>query len=159
MWYWAHRTLTTARDRAAVVGKEAVDQFAKQMEMAAKKGQFGLQRPVVPAPVVGEMVFKQDDRLTGAEPPDNKHKRPSKTYNVRMQAGRTYQLDMVSGDMDPFLRLEDANGKELAEDDDGGDNLNARIIFACPADGEYRVIAQNLWPGPGSFTLTLQQQR
>src|SRR5579862_6480339 len=53
------------------------------------------------------------------------------TYKVKLEASKTYVIDMISPDqkvLDPFLRLLDAKGKQLAEDDDGGEGLNARII-------------------------------
>src|SRR5262249_46996663 len=57
-------------------------------------------------------------------------------YQVKMEAGKTYVIDMISPDqkaLDPFLRLLDSAGKQLAEDDDGGEGLNARITFRAPA--------------------------
>src|SRR5262249_11778074 len=42
-------------------------------------------------------------------------------------------------------------------DDDSGGDLNARIIYTTPQDGEFRIIAANLSKGPGSFTLTVRQ--
>jgi len=43
--------------------------------------------------------------------------------------------------LDPFLRLEDRDGLVLAEDDDSGGNLNARIVFKPGKTGTYRVVA------------------
>jgi serine protease Do len=67
-------------------------------------------------------------------------------------------MDMTSKDLDAFLRLEDAAGKELAKDDDGGGGRNARIQFACPATGEYRIIATTFFGGTGRFTLTVKEK-
>src|SRR5215831_4607100 len=57
-------------------------------------------------------------------------------YQVKLEEGKTYQIDMISPDqkaLDPFLVLQDAAFKKLAEDDDGGEGLNARIVFRAPA--------------------------
>lgn len=39
----------------------------------------------------------------------------------------TIDLESLSGDIDPMLRLSDPNGKQIAADDDGGIGRNARI--------------------------------
>ena len=83
-------------------------------------------------------------------------------YSFKMTAATTYQIDMVRTGvnfMDPYLRIEDDNGKELARDDDSGGNLNARIIFACPANGTFHIIATALGPPQGAATYTLTVQK
>ena len=84
------------------------------------------------------------------------------TYNVKLVAGKTYVIDMIANDqktLDPFLRLLDADGKQLAEDDDGGDGLNARITHKAENTGTYQVIATCLPPrGQGMFTLNVAEQ-
>jgi len=68
-------------------------------------------------------------------------------------------IDMVSPDpkaLDPYLVLQDADRKTLAEDDDSGGNLNARITFRAPADGIYRLRATSFGAGRGPFTLTVR---
>ena len=58
-----------------------------------------------------------------------------------MKAGRSYTIDCVStGVFDNFLRLEDPDGNQVAQDDDSGGNLNARIVHTPTRDGWYRVI-------------------
>jgi hypothetical protein len=64
-----------------------------------------------------------------------------KLYSVKLEAGKTYQIDMKSRALDAYLFLEDAAGTLLAEDDDGGENLDARIIFRPGKTATYRVIA------------------
>jgi hypothetical protein len=91
----------------------------------------------------------------GSFGPEN---RPFKDYKVPMKAGQMYVIDMVRSqiDIDPYLFLEDSTGKIVAQDDDGGGNLNARIIFQAQKDGEYRVIATTLIPATGEYTLTVR---
>jgi hypothetical protein len=81
-----------------------------------------------------------------------------KNYAIKLTKGKSYQIDMMSKDVDSFLRLEDSAGKELAKDDDSGDGRNARIQFACPESGEYRIIATTFFGGTGSFTLTVKEK-
>ena len=69
------------------------------------------------------------------------------------------QVPFVS--LDPFLRLEDAKKKVLAENDDidlKAGNLNSRIIFTPKEDGLYRVIATSYQQrGMGAYTLTIRE--
>jgi serralysin len=76
-------------------------------------------------------------------------------------AGKTYVIDMVSPDpkaLDPYLVLTDATGKKLAEDDDSGGGLNARITFRAEQAGTYRIQATTFNAGTGPFTLTVREQ-
>jgi len=59
-------------------------------------------------------------------------KSSTRVYPVKLAAGKNYVIDMVSPDqktLDPYLVLTDGTGKSLAEDDDSGGGLNARIVF------------------------------
>jgi hypothetical protein len=83
-------------------------------------------------------------------------------YQVKLVPGKTYVIDMVSADqkaLDPYLVLSDAAGKKLAEDDDAGGGLNARIIFRADRDGAFRIRATSFNAGRGAFTLTVREQR
>jgi hypothetical protein len=80
-------------------------------------------------------------------------------HQVRFQAGVTYVIDMISLDqkaLDPYLYLRDEKGKILAEDDDSGGGLNARITFRATADGIYHIRATSFNNGRGEFTLTVR---
>jgi hypothetical protein len=83
---------------------------------------------------------------------------PVKTYAVKCKAGTTYVIDLKSTDFDAFLRLEDADGKQLAQDDDSGGGLDAQIVFTCETDGTYNIMATALNGRPGNFKLTVQQK-
>jgi hypothetical protein len=81
-----------------------------------------------------------------------------KVYLVLFASGKTYTIRHLSkgSTHDPYLRLEDPDGKNLAEDDDGDGGLNSRITFACPKDGVYRVIITSLdGNATGDFTLLI----
>jgi hypothetical protein len=79
-----------------------------------------------------------------------------KSYTFKMTAGRTYKIDMVSKDLDSFLRVENAKGEEVASDDDSGGNLNARIIYRAPKTEDFQIIATSLAGGEGKFNLTVK---
>jgi serine protease Do len=82
-----------------------------------------------------------------------------KVYPIQMTAGRTYRIEMVSSKLDSYLRVEGPDGKQVAQDDDGGGGRNARVMYRCPADGVYRIIATTYASQVGPFTLTVQEQR
>jgi predicted Zn finger-like uncharacterized protein len=104
-----------------------------------------------------------DGEFKANSPRDAKKKdSPVQYYTISLTAGRTYQIDMMkkaNSPLDPFLRLEDPAGRQLAFDDDGGEGLNSRIVFQCPADGTYRIAALTAVLGRvGAYTLTVTQK-
>ena len=66
-----------------------------------------------------------------------------------MSPGFGYTIDLVApgNKLDAFLRLENAKGQKLAEDDDGGGDLNSRIVFHPNRTEEYRLIVST-FTGP-----------
>jgi hypothetical protein len=104
-------------------------------------------------------MAKVEAKLTGMDATDAVQTRSvCKIYAIKLAKGKAYQIDMMSKDVDSFLRLEDASGKELAQDDDSGGNRNARIRFECPENGEYRIIATTYLGGTGSFTMMVKEK-
>jgi peroxiredoxin len=105
-----------------------------------------------------EIVTKVQGKLSPSDPKDKKTNSASQTHNINMKAGYLYTIDMVSNEFDSFLRLEDSKGKQLDEDDDSGGNLNARMIFNCSIDGDYKVICTALGAeGGGNYSLTVKK--
>jgi hypothetical protein len=79
-------------------------------------------------------------------------------HEFKMQAGKTYTLDLVSEEFDAFLRVENDEKGKLAEDDDGGGFLNSRIVFTPPAEGTYRLVVTTCDPGQlGAYRLTIRE--
>jgi thiol-disulfide isomerase/thioredoxin len=110
------------------------------------------------APKAAEPVLKVSGELTADHPKDEKRKAPYKVHKVNLVAGKTYAIDLRSTSFDAYLRLDGPDGKKLAEDDDSGGRLNARIVHKPAADGEYRVIATMFQPGKlGKYTLTVRE--
>jgi hypothetical protein len=74
-------------------------------------------------------------------------------------AGQMVQLDMASESFDPTLRLVDASGTLVQENDDGGPGLASRIRVLPRRAETYRVEAFSRGNGGGGpFTLTLALQ-
>ena len=97
--------------------------------------------------------------LSLADPVDPKRARFRHTVLAeKLEAGKTYRIDLASKEFDPILRIEDAQGKQLAEDDDSADNLNARLFFTPTVTGAYRMIVTHFVEGDmGNFILGLQE--
>ncbi|MBL8481324.1 MAG: Ig-like domain-containing protein [Rhodocyclaceae bacterium] len=68
-------------------------------------------------------------------------------FAITLTAGQSVQFDLqgagtAQGTLrDPFLRVYNASGTELAGNDDGGSNLNSRIVFTASGAGTYFVCA------------------
>jgi WD40 repeat protein len=98
--------------------------------------------------------------LTAADPMDRlRIDSACKIYSLDLAAGKTYQIDMITRTtgFDPYLRLEDAEGKQLAKDDDSGGFPNARIVFPCERAGTYRIIA-TAYEKTGAYLLRVQEK-
>jgi hypothetical protein len=83
-------------------------------------------------------------------------------YVYRMKKGQTYTIDLRSARtggafFDTYLRLESPQGQPIAQDDDGGGELNSRITYRAPEDGSYRIIVTTFAPGAhGQYTLSVR---
>jgi hypothetical protein len=92
-----------------------------------------------------------------------KNKAPNFAYNVKFTAGKTYVIDMISANqkaLDPYLLLMDPAGKKVAEDDDGGEGLNARITYRAEVTGTFRIVCTSFEKsGAGPYTLTVREKK
>lgn len=79
-------------------------------------------------------------------------------YTFEGESGQTVNITLVSEDFDAYLRLNDADGSEIASNDDAAGNLNARIgPYKLPANGEYTIVVTTFaGSGTGAFSLTLE---
>jgi hypothetical protein len=98
-----------------------------------------------------------EGKIAENDPVDPVHNQPAKTHKMRLAAGKTYVIDLMSSDFDTFLRLEDSAGKQLAEDDDGGQDTNAQIVFTPEKTGEFKVVATRFEEGQGAYTLKIEE--
>jgi hypothetical protein len=97
--------------------------------------------------------------LTDKDPKDTHRKEGSRVHphTVALRQGVLYVIDLVSKDFDAYLRLADAAGKPLAENDDVAGNTNARLFFIPPKTGDYSVVATANRPKTGKYRLTVQE--
>lgn len=115
-----------------------------------------------------------EGRITNDDPkikfelgPKSTQEMRAKPYNVQLVRGKHYTitLNAVGGKgkeggffnrFDPYLVVQDADGKTLAHDDDSGGDLNARLTLTVPQDGTYRVYAAAL-AGSGAYVLSITE--
>ena len=90
-----------------------------------------------------------------------KKKLAHEAFVINFVKGKTYQIDMIRAKdaaMSPYLFLEDAKKKVLAER--AGIGKNAQLIFTAPQDGAYRIIATSFTDaGQGDFTLKIAEKK
>jgi hypothetical protein len=130
----------------------------------SRAGRFDVSiRELPPAKVydVGADGLKLLAMLSVADPVDIINGRAvnlrCRVYLVKLSAKQKYQIDLTSNQFDPVLRIENSKGKELAFDDDSGGFPNARLVFAPPADGVYRIIATQFDARVGAFELGVKE--
>ncbi|HRO03277.1 MAG TPA: hypothetical protein PLS69_06700, partial [Terricaulis sp.] len=83
-------------------------------------------------------------------------------HRIRLTAGQTYRFALNStGESplsDPYLRLYNARGDEVAADDDGGGDLNALLEYTAETTGNYFVEAGAFADsGTGGYTLQARE--
>jgi S1-C subfamily serine protease len=129
------------------------------LALAPEKGPGPGPDPIPTGP--GKMLRNLSATLTDKDPFDPAAKgvmTHMKAYPTQMQAGRTYIISMNSTAFDTYLRLENPSGQPVAQDDDAGGNLNARIVYRAPQTGIYRIIATSYNANAtGPFQLIVQE--
>jgi hypothetical protein len=82
---------------------------------------------------------------------------PADLYRFTGRAGQRVAISLKADDFDSFLELFDANHNSLATDDDSGGELNARLTFVLPDDGDYLIEARGFSDATGSYDLKLEE--
>src|SRR5262249_16730261 len=117
---------------------------------------------VAPARAGEARVFFVEGRLAKDDPRDAVRKQSGhKVHLVKLEAGQCYQIDLASKDFDTFLRLEDAQKKQLGFNDDldeGNKILDSRLFFAPLESSTYRLIVTSFEGGAaGAYTLRFRE--
>jgi thiol-disulfide isomerase/thioredoxin len=103
-----------------------------------------------------DKVFKVEGTLAETDPKDKETNTPTNKYDYKMKEGTAYIIDMVSTEVDSYLRLLDPSGKQVAYDDDGPMGAlypNAQIVYKAPKTGEYKIICTCFGQPMGGFKL------
>jgi hypothetical protein len=102
--------------------------------------------------------FRALECLTDDDPLDRgRPGRFCRPHQVRLKAGQVCTVELHSTDFDAYLRIEDAAGITLAEDDDSGPNLDARIVFRPAQTGTYTIVVTTFNSGEtGWYALNVR---
>lgn len=73
-------------------------------------------------------------------------------------AGQVVTIDLTAEAFDPYLILEDSDGARLAEDDDSGDEWNARLELTVPVTGDYTLGVTSVERAVGAYQLHVTGQ-
>ena len=110
----------------------------------------------------GKLVLEMKADLLTTDPKDRALKEsPSQVHEIKLTAGKRYAvaLDRVGGGkFDPFLRLEDAERKELTRDDDSGGDLNSFLVFIPAETATYRLIVTSFDGSTGTYVLSVRER-
>ncbi|HST61585.1 MAG TPA: hypothetical protein VLK84_22970 [Longimicrobium sp.] len=84
-------------------------------------------------------------------------------YSYRAAAGERLSIHVRGTDLDPYVSIGRGQGEAfeaLAEDDDGGEELNALLEFEVPEAGTYTIRVTSAYPGQaGPFVLRVGSGR
>lgn len=117
--------------------------------------------PAPPAPEPGTLRMGQsvDGVIDDSDPLDDQDIAYD-AWRFSAAAGERVMMVLTSDDFDTFVqvgRLTDGGFEELAFNDDDGDSLNSRLVFAVPAPGEYLIRVRPLsWGEAGAYRLSLE---
>ncbi|MGH7470564.1 MAG: surface-adhesin E family protein, partial [Longimicrobiales bacterium] len=76
-------------------------------------------------------------------------------FTLTLRRGETVTATLSSDDFDPLLALVTADGA-ITQNDDGGPDLAARIVFTAPADGNFVWAVSSFEVGQlGAYTLSI----
>jgi hypothetical protein len=96
------------------------------------------------------------DQLTAKDPLYPKGG-PFKVYAVKLEAGKSYQVDLLTTAFDSRLLLEDSSGALLVQGLDA-DGFNARLVLRPAKTATYRILASSHQiDANGVFTLVVAE--
>lgn len=118
------------------------------------------ERPAPPrAPRPSRIAVGDEDsaRLTDRDPEQEDGGR-YRAYAFRAVKGQRVVITLSSDDFDPVVsigRMSREAFEELAQNDDGPDGLNSRLVFTAPDAGDYVIRVSALEEGEGLYTLAV----
>ncbi len=100
------------------------------------------------------------------DPSKDEKGRPFKTHTIQLQGGKPAAVSVESPKgpklFDTFVRVLDAGGKELVNDDDGGVDLNSLAVFTPARTGTYTIKVssfdyEHMDAAVGDYVLVVRQ--
>ncbi len=112
-------------------------------------------RPPQPIAVDGNPVSGEIDSDSSVLEYDNSY---YNRYTFDGQAGDEVIIDMMSDSLNPYLILLSPQGRSLAQDNNSGQNNNARLMITLPDSGTYTIFANTFQAGDrGAYQLRLSR--
>ena len=98
-------------------------------------------------------VLEPGDEIAGDGPYQDR-------WTVEARAGQRLRAELSSTDFDAYLVLLGPDGRQLAFDDDGGQNNDAAIGWRATEAGRYTLLASSFRDEPqtGAYRLTVQEE-
>ncbi len=117
----------------------------------------GSNRPTQQITLNGAPIQGQLTRDSATLPADDSY---YDAYSFEGRSGQQVVVEMNSANLDAYLILLSPQGRDLAQDDDGGGATNARLVFTLPEDGSYTVLANSYASRQtGSYDLRIAEDR
>ena len=102
-------------------------------------------------------IFQTDSKLDAADHKAPGKDAPCKLYQVDLQAGRKYAIELTSDEFGGWVIVEDAAAFEVGEAFDQDGSHTARVICTPAKTGAYRVLVTSVGNGKGAFQLTIRE--
>lgn len=102
---------------------------------------------------LGELVGGTLEESDGIEPHNG---RRADRFLFQATAGQRIEVIARSEDFDTYLAVEDTSGLVLAEDDDGGGDLNSRVTWTVSLDGQYGALVSSYDEGLGEYEVMVR---
>lgn len=78
-------------------------------------------------------------------------------YTINLSAGDVIVIDLSSDDFDTLVKVQDANGNELARNDDGGEGFNSLLTFEASTNDTYTIVVTSFFNNTvGEYTLSVR---
>jgi hypothetical protein len=101
-------------------------------------------------------LFQTQSQLGASDFDDPIRQALRKLYEIDLQAGRKYTVELVSNDFSAHLIVEDAASFEIGEDFASGGKHKAVVACTPLKTGRHRIIVTTVGRGTGGFTLTVR---
>ena len=82
--------------------------------------------------------------LSNDDPMLQEINRRADIYRLQLKAGEAVTITLRSTDIDSLLRVVDELGATIAQNDDFGEQVDARVSFVQPFDGEVRIYCTSI---------------
>jgi predicted Zn finger-like uncharacterized protein len=157
---WSIKNARPVEERIAEGFKKAAERQQAEARFLNANEKVEVKGDGIPVKFDANGNYSSNNHLARSDPQlNNKY---YKQYLVPLEKGKNYQFDMRSEEIDSFLRLISPSGQMLAQDDDGGDDLDSKIVYHAFEEGTYKLIATSFdFAGEagtrGPFSLSIQR--